>query len=127
MRYIVRRLPLFMFCIMLLFTGCVKDYTNYFADQQDEGLAIFSDKGNNLMTAYIDNKPWRTHSRTTALFGGIRYEITFYRHISNSPSDTLFIQWQGDLTANNPSPVYQHLDEEEGRMEACGKAGIGDL
>lgn len=84
--------------VMLLFlTGCSKEYTNYYADAGDEGLAIFSDNGNNLLTCYVDGKGWRTVSRTSGGFSYPRtsYEVDIYRTNSSGTIDTLFFSWLG--------------------------------
>jgi hypothetical protein len=81
------------FLLAVFFIGCRKNSTNFYADGQDKGLGIFSNTGNNLLSCYINNLPWRTTDRTQGIFGRTGYEIYITRQISNSPSDTLIINW----------------------------------
>ena len=83
---------------MLLLCCCqppVRKIILIFIDDTDEGLAIFSDKANNIMTCYVDGKPWRTTSRMSYLLGRTRYEVNVVKYITNSINDTLLITWYG--------------------------------
>ena len=82
--------------------GCRIDSTNYYADGTDTGLAIFSNTGNNVMSCYIDGKPWRTFSRTfTGFSPGTSYEISISRFRNPTGTDTLSIDWRGYFQPNN--------------------------
>jgi hypothetical protein len=80
--------------------SCTKDETKNYADPQDTGLNIFSDKGFNTMSCYINSQPWRTVDRTT---GGIYntkiYEVHINRQTGTTGSDTLQINWQGSYNS----------------------------
>lgn len=84
--------------ILFFFAGCSADYTNYYKDGQEEGLAIFSNTGNNLMTCYVNNTPWQTHHRTISAFSftGTNYELYIRKPVNIGGMDTLAFEWQGD-------------------------------
>lgn len=95
---------------VLTLLGCRADYTEYYADREDEGLAIFSNTNNNLMSCFIAGQPWRTASRTTAGFSvRTNYEIEIERQATFTAKDTLVIQWRGFYQANKNSEGYISL------------------
>lgn len=71
-------------------------------------MSIFSDKADNVMSCYIDDKPWKTFDRT---FGGFsptsHYEAYITRQITSAAEDTLTISWLGRLEANNSDSFYE--------------------
>lgn len=83
-------------------TGCTIESTNYYPDGQEDGLAIFSNTGNNLMTCYMNDVPWQTRPRaiTTFIVSGRRYELYIRKQNFNGVMDTLSFEWPGDVTAN---------------------------
>ena len=84
-----------LFLATLALSGCRKNFTNYFADAADEGLAIFSNTGNNLMTCFVDGKPWRTINRTQTGNGFPVYEVAITKQTTAGVQDTLVIHWTG--------------------------------
>lgn len=84
----------------LTIVGCSKNYTNFYEDEDNGGIAIFSNNGNNLLSCYIDNNPWRTSNRSTSLFGRPEYEVYIYKTASTGIFDTLKFQWTGYYTAD---------------------------
>ena len=79
-----------------LANGCTKNETKYYADQEDLGLGIFSNTGNNLLSCFIGGKAWRTYDRVISGLNPLyRYEINMYRLPSGTLRDTLVINWQG--------------------------------
>lgn len=91
---------LFISISFFVFIGCTIDYTEYYADSEDPGLAIFSNKGNNLMTCYINGKPWRTTKKRTTFPGGLRLDVSITRFSTTSALDTLQFLWSGDYNTN---------------------------
>ena len=89
---------LLFFALLFFFSStlfsCDKNQTKFYADDQANGLAIFSNTENNLMTCYIQNEPWRTKDR---IYGGIlgrtTYELLINRQITSGPSDKLIFTW----------------------------------
>ena len=82
----------------LLFIGCYKNVTNYYADTQDNGLAIFSNTGNNIFSCYVNGQPWRTANRTTGGFlSQPRSEVHLSKQADSSSQDFLVFQWNGHL------------------------------
>lgn len=83
-------------------TGCTIESTNYYPDGQEEGLAIFSNKGNNLMTGYANSVPWQTMPRTvTVVVSSVkRYELYIRKYNFNGLQDTLAFQWIGAAGGN---------------------------
>ena len=96
---------LLLLLITFIITGCTKNETRYYADAEDEGIAIFSNNGNNLLTCFIDNKPWRTVDRTVTIIfsSGTNYEVDIRKQVTNSIKDTLIIRWLGYYAANDSS------------------------
>lgn len=82
--------------------GCTIESTNYYPDGQEEGLAIFSNKGNNLMTGYANSVPWQTMPRTvTVVVSSVkRYELYVRKNNFNGLQDTLAFQWIGAAGGN---------------------------
>ena len=104
----IKRL-VFLIAPILLITGCTKDYTNYYPDDEDKGVAIFSSTANNVMGCFIDGKAWRTGSRTTSLFSPPRYEVYITKQNTSSLLDTLSISWSGYYAENKDMPAYLEL------------------
>lgn len=99
---------IFIAITLLVLTGCTKNYTAYYADSEDPGLAIFSNKGNNLMTCYVNGKPWRTIDKETTILGsGLRLDVSITRVTTNSAQDTLAFNWFGDYTINGAQAISQ--------------------
>ena len=86
-------------CICLLslafLTGCRKDETHYYPDNDFPGTAIFSNKGNNVFSCFINGVPWRTIDRKIGGFGGSTYEVRITRQNFDSLTDQLSITWLG--------------------------------
>lgn len=89
---------------LMFFTSCTVKETTFFEDEQNNGLSIFSNTGYNIMSCYINQKPWRTIDRTIS--GAItpirRYELSFTKDTTNATSDTLRIVWEGVYLSNYP-------------------------
>jgi hypothetical protein len=97
---------LLFFILLFLFSGvlnsCSKNQTSFYDDEQANGLAIFSNTGNNLMSCYIQNEAWRTRDRITGgLFGNTTYELSITRQVTSGPSDNLTFTWYVTPAANN--------------------------
>jgi len=98
------------FIILLLiaagsFMGCEKNDTRGYPDPEDPAIAIFSNTGNNILSCYMDNKPWRTIDRTTPILsGGPLYEVLIHKKTGTAISDTLEFLWQGYFTPNTGNP-----------------------
>lgn len=91
----------------LCFCGCTKNETNYIYEAEGNGLAILSNKGNNILTAFINNKFWRTDDRIFS-FNVNRgfYELKILKLKTSTPNDTLVFTWEGlnnDLV--NPTKI----------------------
>jgi hypothetical protein len=102
MKNICTKKNLLFLLLGFIIMGCSKNYTNYYADAEDNGIAIFSNTGNNILSCFIDGKPWRTVDRETS---GFSYQITSYevyiiKQSTNSLLDTLIINWLGYYPVN---------------------------
>jgi hypothetical protein len=104
--------------------GCKKNYTRYFPDPNSNGQAIFSNTANNLMTCFIQGKPWRSTDRSS---GGLitpvnRSELSLYYMDIAGGSDTLRISWEGyyleDVAASANSVVVLKLPVPDGFSKA---------
>ena len=86
---------------MVIITGCRKNSTRYFADAEAPGLAIFSNTNNNILSCFVDGKPWRTNARITSGFSPqTQYEIYVQKQRSNGLRDTLVLNWTGYFEGN---------------------------
>jgi hypothetical protein len=80
----------------LALTGCYKDETKYFSDPENNGVAIFSNTGNNIFTCYVNGEPWRTQNRTIGgPLGGSQTEVSLSKQSDSSFQVQLVIQWYG--------------------------------
>lgn len=88
-------------CIFLV--SCLKNETKYYADDDNKGLAVFSNTGDNIFTCYVNGVSWRTINRTCCgLFSG-RVSELFIRQQSDSVQNMLVVDWSGNLQGNNSS------------------------
>jgi hypothetical protein len=88
--------------LLLLLAGCAKDETFYYADGEDEGLAIFSNTANNLLTCYFDNRGWRSVTRRWSGFSPRQtFEVYVQRRTGTGPQDTLTFNWNGYYNEDN--------------------------
>ena len=93
-----------------LLMSCSKNLTNYYGDEQDPGLTIFSNKGNNILTCFIGGKPWQTAPRVRfGLYASLHYEVDIYRQQTTASQDTLRIIWTGYYNENKDSTGYLAL------------------
>lgn len=98
---------LFAGMLCLLLAGCTIEETVYYADGEDDGLAIFSNTGNNLLTCYYNGSGWRSSTRRFGGFnGGRNYEVYIYRRTGTGPQDTLLFNWDGYFNNNNSNTSY---------------------
>ena len=82
----------------LLLAGCYKNVSKYYADEEDKGLAVFSNTGNNIFTCYVNGLPWRTFNRTTGgLFSGETSELYISKQTDSTSRDLLILEWSGFL------------------------------
>ncbi|HVZ98158.1 MAG TPA: hypothetical protein VG847_14850, partial [Chitinophagaceae bacterium] len=101
----------------VLLCGCYKNITNYYADGQDKGLAIFSNTGNNIFTCYVNGQPWRTVNRITGGFlTGSTSEIHIYKQTDSTAPDWMVIEWDGFLEAqpNDYNTIALYLKVPKG-------------
>jgi hypothetical protein len=89
---------LFFFSVILF--GCKQ--TEFYADPYADGLGIFSNTQNNLMSCYIQNQPWRTIDRSSGGFlGSPTYELSINRQITSGTKDQLIINWRVNTNTNS--------------------------
>lgn len=85
--------------LLLLMSSCKKNLTNLFADEQSQGLYIFSNTGNNLLSCYVNGVPWRTKDRIAysgvVMPGNTDYELNIYKFARGGNNDTLVFRWEG--------------------------------
>lgn len=82
------------FLITISLFGCEKNNTNFFEDAEKNGLGIFSNKGNNLLSCYVNNTAWLTRSRERSSTGFSTYEIDIRKQKTNTTKDTLIFTWK---------------------------------
>jgi len=82
--------------VLLTFMCCSKNETKYFADTTSNGLAIFSNTGNNILTGYINGVLWRTQNRVSGGFlSRSTSEVYLTKTTDSSFNDMLIITWYG--------------------------------
>lgn len=84
--------------ISTLLISCERNDTVFYEDDDAENLSVFSDKGNNLMSCYVNDQPFRTNDRLVrAGFAGPIFDtevgLSVFRDTSLTGSDTLNIVW----------------------------------
>lgn len=92
--------------VAIFLSGCAK--RNFYPDKDDPGLSRFTSYGYNVVTNYINGKPYIN------LFSLLRgnYLPVFTKLSTNSAEDTLSIYWpieREDTSKNNNDP-YQYLE-----------------
>lgn len=75
-------------------TSCTMNHTRFFEDNEAENLSVFTDKGFNVMSCYIDGIPYKTNDRKTytGWGGGRSYEIYLRKMVSDT-ADALHFSW----------------------------------
>ena len=93
--------------ISIAFVSCDKNYTAFYEDDDATGLSVFSDMGNNVMSCYINDQPFRTRNRVynAGFRGYLNTEIELFKDASAADSDTLTINWVRDALSPNPYSV----------------------
>ena len=93
--------------ISIAFVSCDKNYTVFYEDDDANGLSVFSDMGNNVMSCYINDQPFRTRNRVynAGFRGYLSTEIELFKDASAADSDTLTINWVRDALSPNPYSV----------------------
>ena len=81
------------FLITISLFGCEKNNTIFFEDAEKNGLGIFSNKGNNLFSCYVNNTAWLTRSRVSSL-GFTYYEVGIGKQKLGTIKDTLIFTWK---------------------------------
>lgn len=88
--------------------SCDKNYTTFYGDNAAEGLSVFSNMGNNVMSCYINGNPFRTRDRIYSVGFSSAYlspEVELFKDNSAPDSDTLTIAWESDAYSPNPYSV----------------------
>lgn len=92
---------IYILCIIIapaFFYSCSKNSTQYYGDDKDTGISIFTNKGLNTMSCYVNSSPWRTIERTE---GGFYYTRNYEVYVSilagQNGNDTLQISWLGNF------------------------------
>lgn len=98
----------FIFMLTMTFTACDKNYTVFYEDDDAEDLSVFSNMGNNVMSCYINGKPFRTRDRKYNhgfSSGYLQRDIELFKDTSVTGDDTLTIVWQSGALSPNPYSV----------------------
>ncbi len=86
-------------CVFLV--SCTKNETKFYADDDNNGLSIFSNTGDNIFTCYVNAVPWRTINRVCCGFLSGSVSELFIRQQADSLHNMLVIDWMGNLQGNN--------------------------
>ena len=86
--------------ILMALISCERNDTVFYEDDDAENLSVFSDMGNNVMSCYINGKPFRTKDR---ILRGISIypEVELFKDTSAPDADALTINWQSDALSPN--------------------------
>ncbi len=84
-----------LFSLIIILNSCKDNLTEFFEDPQKNGVSIFSNKGFNLLTCYVNGVPWKTKDRIVTNFGGMYTEIEIDKLQTNTTKDTLIFTWLG--------------------------------
>lgn len=96
--------------VLSIFTGCTKNETKYFADKSSNGLAIFSNTGNNILTGYINGVLWRTQNRLSGGFlSPSTSEVYLTKTTDSSFNSMLIITWYGSTQSSQYNDDYISL------------------
>lgn len=92
--------------LLFFFSGiqykCTVNHTEFYADGQADGLAIFSNTDNNLMSCYVQNQPWRTRNRVVGGFlSSPTYELFISKQVTSGITDNLIFNWYVDANVTN--------------------------
>ncbi|HRP55287.1 hypothetical protein [Agriterribacter sp.] len=97
----------FVLAIAIVFVSCRKNHTVFVEDNDAKNLSVFSDRGNNVMSCYINGSPFRTQDRITGiLFGRSDYDINLRKNNLATDNDTLIVSWFAD------GQSYEHYSIE---------------
>jgi len=101
-------IPFFICSLVFIFiAGCRKNESFYYADPDAPALDIFSNKGNNVMSCYVDGAPYESTARNTGGFlSPGNTELVIERQRTNSPLDTLTITWTIEINKNFSTERY---------------------
>jgi hypothetical protein len=86
-------------CVFLV--SCTKNETKFYADDDNNGLSVFSNAGDNIFTCYVNGVPWRTINRVFGGFLSGSVSELFIRQQADSLHNMLVIDWMGNLQGNN--------------------------
>lgn len=96
--------------VLSILTGCTKNETKYYADTSSNGLAIFSNTGNNILTGYINGVLWRTQNRLSGGFlSPSTSEVYLTKIMYSSSIYFLVITWYGGTQSSQYSGDYISL------------------
>jgi hypothetical protein len=88
------RLYFMLLFFITLLVGCDKNDTQFFEDTEKNGLGIFSNKGNNILSAYVNGIAWKTKDRITDGYTNrTDYEIIIEKQKTNTQKDTIIFTW----------------------------------
>jgi hypothetical protein len=87
--------------ILMTQMGCKKNLSSFYADPANTSLSIFSNRGYNIMSCYMNGQAWQTDNRTVGGFGSTHNEIYICKLVTNGLMDTLIISWSGHLKSVN--------------------------
>ena len=103
------------FLITISLFGCEKNNTIFFEDAEKNGLGIFSNKGNNLFSCYVNNTAWLTRSRIRSSTGFSTYEIDIRKQKTNTTKDTLIFTWKLSVNGTDQyKALMLHISVDSG-------------
>ena len=110
-------LKLVVILVFILSSSCKKNETVFFEDDEAQNLSVFSDKGNNVMSCYINGQSFRTQDRIVpfGLFiGRIKPDINLGKISDGMGNDSLQISWYNDENPQGVSRISLILPVQNG-------------
>lgn len=98
------------FFTLIFIAACDQSDTRFFEDPDNNGLSLFSNKTNNIASAYFNGEVWRTRDRVYDLISYPSYELYIRKEITATASDTLIFEWPGYyLNQNDERQIYLYF------------------
>lgn len=83
---------------LVILGSCEKNKTKFYEDDENKDLAVFSDKGYNIMSCLIDGVSVKTRNREVVYLSAnpYKYEVYFEKKTVDSTGNDIFsIEWVG--------------------------------
>ncbi len=112
-------------CSLVLFS-CTKNRSRFLEDSTADGLSVFSDKGFNIMSCYINGNAYKTNNRTSYYGLGSRtdYELYVRKRVTDT-AELLVFSWGSIelVLIKDTFSIDDFLDLQNQRIQIDGTNG----